>query len=157
MSQVGHKRTDNKIRDFEAMNVCIVELTTNPADEHFNQQGFAVRVEISYDESGCRSASYWRRTTHAMQWMEHENDPEIRVGAPSELREEVAASILGLVRSARIGPNVEGLHGYIHATKFQLTISSIFFSCNLSWFAELPSEWSELQPAVQALESIGRE
>jgi len=76
------------------MNVCVVELTTTPADENFNQQGFAVRVEISYDESGCRSASYWRRTTHAMQWMEHENGKEIRVGALSQLREEVAASIL---------------------------------------------------------------
>lgn len=139
------------------MNVCVVELTTTPADEHFNQQGFAVRVEISYDESGRRSASYWRKTTHAMQWMELENGPEIRVGAPSQLPEEVASSIVSLVRSARIGPNVEGLYGYVHATKFELTISSIFFSCRLSWFAELPPEWSELQPAIQALESIGRE
>lgn len=92
-----------------------------------------------------------------MQWMEQENGPEMRVGAPSELREEVAASILDFVRSARIGPHVEGRHGYVHATKFEMKIWSLFFSCNLSWYAELPSEWSELRPAVQALESIGRE
>jgi hypothetical protein len=72
------------------LNSCFVELTTIPADEHFDQQGVAVRVEFSYDESGCRSAEYWKGATHAMQWLERENASSIRVGPATPLRLEIA-------------------------------------------------------------------
>lgn len=139
------------------MNLCTVELIATPADEHFHLQGFAVRVEIVHDRSACQSAHYWRRTTAAMEWLEHENPPELRAGAPSPLRDDVAAGLLGLLRAARISPHVEGLQAGIHATKFQLAISSAFLSCSLSWSAELPPEWSGLAPLVHALELIGRD
>jgi hypothetical protein len=137
------------------MNICIVELTTTPADEHLNEQGFAVCVEISFDESGCKSATYRRRTTYPMGWLEDRADPAIWAEPRRQLSEDVAASILALVRSARIGPAVEEMHGYIHATKFELAVSSVFFSSSFSWFAELPTEWSALQQTVNILESIG--
>jgi hypothetical protein len=137
------------------MNICIVELIATPADEHLNEQGFAVRVEISFDESGCRSATYRRRTTYPMGWLEDRADPAIWVEPRLHLSEDVAASILAVVRSTRIGPAVEEMHGYIHATKFELAISSVFFSCNFSWFAELPTEWRALKQTVDILGSIG--
>lgn len=34
------------------MNLCVVELTTTPADERLNHQGVALRVELSYDKAG---------------------------------------------------------------------------------------------------------
>ncbi|WP_418117320.1 hypothetical protein [Variovorax sp. 350MFTsu5.1] len=137
------------------LNFCFVELTTVPADEHLDQQGVAVRVEFSYDESGCRSAEYWKSTTRAMQWLERENPSTIRVGPATPLKLEVAASLLDLVRSAKIGAVVEGRYAYIHATIFRLTVSSLEFSCDLSWSAELPPEWHSLQEVVQTLMSIG--
>jgi hypothetical protein len=137
------------------MNICIVELTTTPADEHLNEQGFAVRVEISFDESGCKAATYRRRTTYPMGWLEDRADPAIWAEPRRQLSEDVAASILALIRSTRIGPAVEEMHGYVHATKFELAVSSVFFSCSFSWFAELPTEWSALQQTVNILGSIG--
>lgn len=122
------------------MSLCAVELTTIPADEHFHQQGVAVRVEILHDHLVCQSARYWRRSTVAMEWMEHNHPPELRAGAPSALRDDLAAGLLGLLRAARISPYVEGVHAGIHATKCQLAISSAFLSCSLSWFAALPPE-----------------
>lgn len=139
------------------LNSCYVELTTVPADEHIDRQGVAVRVEFSYDESGCRSAEYWRSSTHAMQWMERETASSIRVGPATPLKQDLAASLLSLIRSATIGIAVHGRYAYVHATTFRLTISSLEFSCDLSWSAELPPEWRSLHEAVQMLMSIGHE
>jgi len=139
------------------LNFCFVELTTVPADEHSDQQGIAVRVEFSYDEFGCQSAEYWKSATYAMQWLERENASSIRIGTATPLKLEIAAPLLGLIRSATIGTVIEGRYAYVHATTFRLTVSSWEFSCNLSWSAELPPEWRSLQDVVQTLMLIGSE
>lgn len=146
---IGQNRTSKR-----PMNLCVVELTTTPADEHLNHQGVALRVELSYDKAGCRDGRYWRRSTYAMEWMEHATSPAVRLGMPDPLRQEFALSLWNAISSARISPFAEGQFGYFHPMTFRLKLSSPAFSCDLSWKDELPPEWSALKQAVQVLESI---
>lgn len=143
-----------KLPSKQPMNLCVVELTITPADEHLNHQGIALRVELSYDKAGYRDGCYWKRSTHAMEWMEHATPPAVRFGTPEPLRQEFALSLWNAISTARISPFTEGQFGYIHPMTFQLKVSSPAFSCDLSWKDELPPEWSALKQAVQVLESI---
>lgn len=136
------------------MTICIVELTTLPADEHFNRNGFALLVELLLDNADCSEGRYWKRPTQAMEWMEHASPPAVRVGAPEPLRHEISLALWNLISSLTISPFAEGRFGYIHPTTFRLKISSAVHSCELFWTHELPPAWSALRQIVQLLESI---
>jgi hypothetical protein len=92
-----------------------------------------------------------------MDWMEHATYPPVRAGKPEPLRQELALSLWSAICSARISPFTEGRVGYLHPETFQLKISSLNFSCDLSWKVELPPEWAALQQAVEVLESIAND
>lgn len=139
------------------MNIWIVQLVVTPPFERPHQQGFIVHVEIAEEASEIRSARLWRRDHQGMDWMQEAPIHDIQQGTPEELPLPVATAILESVRSPSVCVAAKGDFGYIHPTSFQLTIRSGWNACSIGWFHELPQEWTQLQPAVQALEVLGRD
>lgn len=138
-----------------AMNLWTIQLVVSPPFERPHQQGFIVHVEITQEGSELRSARVWKRNFQGMDWMQDPPIYEVREGTPEELPPASANAILQSVRSLRVCVAAAGDFGHIHPTKYQLTVQSCLNTCTIAWVDELPTEWCQLQPAVQALQAIG--
>ncbi len=136
------------------MNVWIIQLVVSPAFERM-QSGFVVHAEIGEDASNVTSARFWKSEFDGLIWAQDLTSHDFRQGPPTELEPGDAEAILSSVRSAKMCVAAPGDFGYIHPTRFQLTILSGFNSCSISWVHELPAEWSGLYQAVKALSALG--
>jgi hypothetical protein len=123
--------------------------------ERPNQHGMAIQLRIHYSRaSGEFETKMWKREFQGMDWMQDPPLHDISMGGePTPISDTLAAQIISCIASVQLAIPAKPDFVYIHPTKYSLSIESPAL-LEIQWYEDLPVEWSQLQPAIDALEVL---